>query len=245
MGYKYEESILKNQQKYVVQDVTKFPKTESYMIGSNVLLTDLHNTSASIVTNGRKKWIPARALIKVKGFEAKAVRAKNADGFAIVAKNNLGLPVGLAFIGPDKINDEVAIFSIDGKTISIPLNICCSLVRIKEKASTKLVKESTESSKGLSTTLIEAIDQSPLRHDFDGIPESVTRLLPNINFKDIKEVLYSQTKGVYADYEGNVHETLADCDVANTVIRHKMIQAVYTDLITEKLNSQWEALRFK
>lgn len=244
MSFKYEESVLIYQQKYTVQDVSKFPKEDKYMIGTSVLLTDITNSSASITTNGRKKYIPVRALIKVKGFEAKGVRAENADGFAIVAKNTIGLPVGMAFIGPESIQNDKAIFTIDGKQIRIPLNICCSLVRIKEKVSKKIVKETiTEDTNGIPTEVIQTIDASSLRQDIDGIPESVLRLLPNVNIKDIKEVLYTKTQGVYSDYNGEIHETLAACDKANTVIRHKMIQEICNKRVADKINSQWEDIR--
>lgn len=246
MGYKYEESILKYQQKYVVQDVSKFPKEESHLKGKTVLLTDLQNTSASVITTGIKKWIPTRSLIKVNGFQAKGVRAENADGFAIIAKNALGLPVGLALLGPDKVTSTQATFTIDGKTIIVPLDICCALVQIKEKVSTKVIKKSTsENNSSIPTEVIQAIDASSLRQDIDGIPESVVRLLPNIDIKELKENIYHNHKDVYFDYSGEPHETLAACDKANTVIRHKLIQKACTDLITTKLDAQWNGIRSK
>lgn len=246
MGYKYEDSILKYQQKYVVQDVSNFPKEEGYLKGKTVLLTDLHGTSASIITNGIKKWIPARSLIKVQGFKAKPVRFQNADGFAVISKNNLGLPVGLALLGPDKTTIDQATFIIDGKTIIVPLNICCALIQIKEKVNPKLVKEVVpENTTCIPTEVIQAIDASSLRQDIDGIPESIVRLLPNINIRDLKESLYHTHKDAYFDYSGEPHETLAACDRANTVIRHKLIQETCTKLITDKLDTQWNDIRSK
>lgn len=245
MGYIYKESILQYQQKYVVQDISKFPKTENYLIGTNVLLTDLANTSASIVSNGRKKWIPTRALIKVNGYIAKGVAAKNADGFVVVAKNTLGIAVGTAFINPDRIENGLGVFSIEGKVVKVPLAICCSLVKVKEKVSVNACKELKALRKdpdAVPEEVIEAIDSSSNRLDIDGIPESVTRLLPNLNLKDIKESLY-HSKDAYSDYDGNVHETIAECDKANTIIRNKLIQEACTTLIKEKLDKQWEAIR--
>lgn len=239
MGYIYKESILQYQQKYVVQDISKFPKTENYLIGTNVLLTDLANTSASIVSNGRKKWIPTRSLIKVNGYIAKGVAAKNADGFVVIAKNTLGIAVGTAFINPDRIENGVGIFSIEGKVVKLPLAICCSLVKIKEKVSSNL-KALRKDPDTIPEEVIEAIDSSSNRLDIDGIPESVTRLLPNLNLKEIKEAVY-HTKNAYTDYNGDIHETIAECDKANTVIRYRMIQETCNTLIKEKLDKQWEA----
>lgn len=246
----YTDSILQIDKRYLVQNVTKFPKLRSYMIGQHCVLKQIVGSTAHVMFTGRMCEIPVRSLIEVTGYHAKSVNAKNADGFVVIKQNNLGIAVGTAYLNHDKEKStaEYVVIHVNGKEIKIPFDIVAALVsnRKKEKVvkATKLVKAT-----GLPSEIIALTDElvAPIKNrlDINEIPASVLKMLPGVNIQELRDNLKTQLDEdtVYFDYEGNDHPTIAECDKANTKIRHKTLEKILTQDVLDKLKSDWKQIR--
>lgn len=231
----YTDSVLKADQKYKIQDVSKFPKDRKYLIGMHVVFKSVSNTTAQVrATGGNMLEVPVRSLVNVVGFTAKGVSAKNADGFVVIAQNNFKIPVGTAYLNPTGVNETHATFEVSGQTVKIPLDICAALVKDVVKVDKEVTKELKKSSKasGISVELVQAFEDESNRKDIDSIPSFVMKLFPNLNIDYIKDLL-KQQDGVYADYEGNPHSTIEEADKANTIIRHKLFESKINAMVEE------------
>lgn len=240
MSVIYTDSELKENQKYIVQDVTKLSRDTKRFIGLPAIFAYPNNSTAHVRITGNMQTVPVRALINIKGFVAKGVRAENADAFAVIAQNNLGIPVGRAFIGVDGLTSTHAIFLIDGKELRVPLDILASFVRVKEKV-TKEVKKAAKKS-GIPVEVVALLDSPEDRQDIEEIPSAIMKMFPNLNVKDLKETLYKQ-EGVFLDYHDNIHETLQEADRANAVIRHKILEAKLIELAEKNLKASFKEAR--
>lgn len=244
MSTMYTESDLVKQKKFRVQAVSKFPTdNRKHLIGKDVLLLDISGSTASIRWAGENKhYIPVRSLINVKGFTAQGVQAKNADGFAVVAQNSLSIPVGRAYLNPTSVSAKHASFDIDGKEVKLPLEILCSLVRIKEKKTKEIKKVAKET--GVSPEMIRLIDQPSNREPITAIPAFVSKLLPDLNIDDIRDIV-NHEDDVISDFEGNPHATMAEADKANEIIRHKKLATKILALIQKQAEAQLTESRNK
>ena len=234
----YTESILEINQRYVVQDVSKFPKEKGYMIGQPCLLKQIVGSIAHVSFTGRMTEIPVRSLIKVKGYTAKSVRSENADGFVVIHQNNLEIKVGTSYLNVKDITKTHLIMIVEGKEIRVPLAICCPLVKdskTEKQINTSKVTKETGIPENVVEDAIEYIAPVSNRKDITELPSSLLKLLPNVNIQDIKDELEA-TEGVFFDYEGNDHLTVALADKANTKIRHKRLTKKLIDLATKFLS---------
>lgn len=248
----YSDSVLQIDKRYLVQNVTKFPKLRSYMIGQYCVLKQIVGSTAHVMFTGRMCEIPVRSLIDVTGYHAKSVNAKNADGFVVIKQNTLGIPVGTAYINHDKEKSttEYVVVHVNGKEVKIPFDILAALVsnRKKEKVvkATKLVK-----STGLPSEVIALTDElvAPIKNrlDINEIPASVLKMLPGINIQELRDHIKTQMSEnvVYFDYEGNDHPTIAECDKANSKIRHKELEKLLTKEVLDKFKEEWNESRTK
>lgn len=234
----YTESDLIADRSYKVQDVSQIRDAKRF-IGLSALFKQVSNTTASVRITSTMQYVPVRCLIFVKGFVAKSVQAKNAEGFAIIAQNGLGIPVGRAYLNPTSVTDTHAVFDIEGKEVKLPLDILCSLVRIKEKKSkeVKKIEKSTEKD-GVPPELISLLDQPGNREPITTIPAFVTKLLPNLNLEDIRDIV-NHEEDVYSDFDGNPHATMAEADKANEVIRYKRLAAKALKMINKQAELQF------
>lgn len=239
----YTESILKTDKRYLVQDVSKFPKLKQYMIGQHCVLKQIVGSTAHVMFTGRMTEIPVRALIDVVGFHAKAVSAKNADGFVVIKQNTLGLPVGTAYLNhiKEKSNSDYVVIETNGKEVKIPFDILGALVRNKKKE--KAIQSSKIADKtGFTSTMVEVMDELAAPHDNrqddDFIPAAIIKLLPGVNLVELRDLLRSESD-VFYDYEGNDHKTISDCDKANTRIRHRLLKERLMKLANRSLEESW------
>lgn len=236
MSYIYTDSELKDNVSYRIQNIKKLSKDTQRFINLKAIFKYPIGSTAHCYITGTMQTVPIRALINVKGFVASPVRASNAHGFAVVAQNNLGLPLGRAFINPVSVNDTQAVFDIENKLIKIPLDILCSLVRIEEKVNKEVKKVSKET--GISINLVNQLDIPEARLDvLDPLPSFVNKLFPQLNIEDIKDQLKKKEK-VWFDYEGNDHPTIAECDKANSVIRHKELTEHVKEIVAMETERQ-------
>lgn len=236
----YTESELKEDVAYVVQDIKKLSKDTKRFVGLKATFKQVTNSTAHVRITGNMQSVPVRSIISVKGFIATPVRAVNAHGFAVIAQNNLGIPVGRAYLNPVSVNSTHAVFDIDGKRLSLPLEILASLVRIEEKKDKEVIKEEKKISKrtGISPELIAVFDDASARADVeDPLPTFIKRIFPNINLEDLRDQL-KHRKGVYSDLLGELHETIADAERANAIIRHEILAEDVALLAAEEVKKQ-------
>lgn len=234
----YTESDLVADRSYKVQDVSQIRDAKRF-IGLSALFKQVSNTTASVRITGTMQSVPVRCLINVKGFVAKSVQAKNAEGFAVMAQNGLGIPVGRAYLNPISVTDTHAIFDIDGKEVKLPLDILCSLVRIKEKKSKEVKKiEKAAEKDGVPIELISFLDQPQHREPITAMPSFITKLLPDLNLGDMRDIV-NHEEDVYSDFEGNPHATMAEADKSNEVIRYKRLAAKGLKLINKQAELQF------
>lgn len=236
----YTESELSVDSRYIVQDVTKLSRDTKRFVGLPAIFKQVVGSTAHVRITSTMQTVPVRSLINVKGFVAKGVQAENADAFAVIAQNNLGIPVGRAFLGPDSVTATHAIFTIDGKVIKLPLDILASFVRVKEKMSKEIKKVARKS--GIPPESIALLDSPADRQDIEEIPSAILKMFPNLNVKDLKEILYKQD-GVFLDYHDNIHATLQEADRANAVIRHKILEAKLLELAEKNLKASFKEVR--
>lgn len=241
MSVQTNEAVLVKQKKFRVQKVSKFPTdNRKHLIGKDVLLLDITGSTASIRWGDNKHFIPARSLINVKGFTAKGVQAKNADGFVVISQNVLKIEVGTAYLNPTGVTETHAVFDIEGKTVKLPLEILASLVRDKVVIPKEVKKEAKKT--GISPELVAVLDNPEDRKDIEGIPAVIMKLLPHVNINDIRDVLYNKDE-VYCDYEGEMHSSFAEADKANNVIRHKALEAKLIELININIKNEFDSTR--
>lgn len=241
MSIETKEAVLEKQKKYRVQKVSKFPTdNRKHLVGRDVLLLSITGSTANVRSGEMKYDVPTRSLVHVKGFTAKGVQAKNADGFVVVAQNPLKIEVGTAYLNPIGVTDEHAVFEVKGKTIKLPLLILASLVRDKVVIPKEIKKVAKQS--GISPELVNTLDNPADREDIEGIPSVIMKLLPNVNVADVKDVLYNQDE-VYSDYKGELHSSLAEVDKANAIIRHLLLQDKLMELVSLNIKNEFEATR--
>lgn len=242
MSIQTNEAVLVKQKKYRVQKVSKYPTDDrrKALIGKDVLLLDIVGSTASVRWGDNKHWIPVRSLINVKGFTAKGVQAKNADGFVVYAQNSLKIEVGTAYLNPTNVTGTHAVFEIEGKTIKLPLDILASLVRDKIVVPKEIKKVAKQT--GIDPEVINLLDNPELRKDLEEIPSAILKLLPNVNISDIKDTLYNKNE-VYSDYLGELHSSLVEVDKANTIIRSKLTEDALLELIKLNLKNEFELIR--
>lgn len=238
MSIVYTESDLVPNQSYKIQDVSQIRDAKRF-IGITCLFKQVSNTTASVRITGNMQSVPVRCLIHVKGFVAKSVQSKNAEGFAVIAQNALGIPVGRAYLSPINVTATHAVFDIEGKELKLPLDILCSLVRIQEKKSKEVKKIEKEVEKdGIPPELVRLLDKPWNREPITTIPAFVTKLLPDLNLEDIRDIV-NHEDDVYSDFEANPHATMAEADKANEVIRYKRLAAKCKSLINKQAESQF------
>lgn len=245
MSVIYTDSVLKSDTKYKVQDVSKFPKDKQYLVGKEVIFKAVTGSTASIRgTGGNMMEVPVRSLIKVQGFKAKGVASKNADGFVVVAQNGLKIEVGTAYLNPTEVTNTHASFNIDGRIVKLPLDICAALVKEEVKIDKDVKKELKKASKasGISVHMVQAMDSDANRKDLDGVPAFILKLFPQLNIDYVKDLL-KQQDGVWADYEGNVHNTVEEADKANTILRHKMLEQKILLMVEEHTRLEFQSNR--
>lgn len=239
----YTDSVLEIGKQYTVQDVSHM-KDYKYLIGQKVLLLDVIGSTASI-RKMNKHYIPVRSLIEVTGYKAKAVQVKNADGFAVVMQNKLNIPIGTAYLNPTRITNTNFTVMHDGKEVTIPLDIVCSLVK-DSKAEKKPKIAKAVKDKGIpevvAEDLMEFIAPSENRKDIVELPASLIKLLPHVNIQDIRDSITVEP-GVYSDMEGNIHETIAEMEKSNTRIKHKMVTTILVDIAAKFLHQEAEDIR--
>lgn len=236
----YTDSELQVDSRYTVQDVTKLSRDTKRFVGLPAIFKQVVGSTAHVRITSTMQTVPVRSLINVKGFVAKGVQAENADAFAVIAQNNLGIPVGRAYLGPDSVTETHAVFTIDGKVIKLPLDILASLVRIKEKVPKEVKKAAKKT--GIPVEAVALLDSPEDRQDIEEIPSAIMKMFPNLNVKDLKETLYKQ-EGVFLDYHDNIHETLQEADRANAVIRHKILEAKLIELAEKNLKASFKEVR--
>ena len=240
----YTDSVLEINKRYTVQNISKFPKAREYMIGQQCLLKQIVGTTAHVMFTGRMCEIPIRALIDVTGYHAQAVHAKNADGFVVNRQNSLGLAVGTAYLNhnKEKSDSKNIVMDIKGKEIKIPFEILTALVSNKKKEK-PLKAEKIADKTGFTPAMVEVMDELSAPHenreDIDFIPATIKKLLPGVNLVELRDLLRTATDTFY-DYEGNDHKTIAECDKANTRIRHSLLKDRLIGLATNKLNNDWD-----
>lgn len=241
MSELYTDSILKENQKYLIQDIKGLRDTKRF-IGLSCLFRYIPkgSSTASVMITGTMQSVPVRCLIYVKGYIAASVNSENADGFAVIQNNNLGLPVGQAYLAPDKVDNLYAYFTIDSKSIKVPLSILCSLVKVKEKINTKTSK--ALKSKNIPVEALEELSNSSLRKDILEVPSSLSKLLPNLNKQDLYNTIKTKTKEVF-DYSGEVHSSIEEADRANTILRHKMLEEILLELANEHFKNSFQSIR--
>jgi hypothetical protein len=195
-------------------------------------------------TGGNMMEIPVRSLIKVQGFKAKGVASKNADGFVVVSQNGLKIEVGTAYLNPTEVTNTHASFNIDGRIVKLPLDICAALVKEEVKIDKEVKKELKKASKasGISVHMVQAMDSDTYRKDLDGVPSFILKLFPQLNIDYVKDLL-KQQDGVWADYEGNVHNTVEEADRANTILRYKMLEEKIITMIEEHTRLEFQSNR--
>ena len=240
-------SVLLINTKYRVVETTKMPLSKQFIIGKEVLLLSINNKTASVRHGGNKHEVPVRALINVVGYTCKGVAHKNADGFVVVSKNKLGLEVGTAYLNPVAVSDTTFTVEVDGKRITVPLDIVCSLVKnvkAESNVGVKKIKNNTQLSDSVIETTAELMAPSDNRQDIERLPAVVQKLLPNTNLSVLRAHL-RQSDGVYADYEGNLFNTIEEADKSNTKIRHKLLQDKLMVLINKRIENEFEQVRTK
>ena len=236
MSYIYTDSILEENKVYKVQKVSKLSKDSKRFIGLPCTFKYVSNSTAHGRITGSMQTIPVRALINVKGYVAKAVRAQNADGFACVEQNKLGIPIGQAFLAPVSVSDTEAFFDIEGKRISVPLNILCSLERIKEKVIKEVKKVEKET--GISHELVNLLDDKSARKEpEDPLPIFVRKLFPNLIVEEVREKIRKEHRPVY-DMDGNDHNTIAEAERANVLIKQRILTQHVKIMVDMEYNRQ-------
>lgn len=240
-------SVLKFNQRYMVQDVSHFPKARKYMVGQYAVVKQIVGSTAHVLFTGNVVEIPVRALIKVPGYKAKSVNLKNADAFAIIRSNPFGFDVGTVIINHDKhlSSEDTIVIHYNGKTFQIPSDIVCSLIESK-KTEKPIKAKKIASQTGLSPVMVEALNELVAPHEhrlrLDYIPEQLMRLLPDVNLLELRDSINNEEEPgtVYYDYEGNDHPTPAEADIANTLIHHKRLEAKITKRVMGRIEGMWE-----
>lgn len=241
MSIIYNDSALTVGKQYEVQEVSKFPKTKAYMFGKLALLVQITNTTASVRFTGQLHEIPVRSLFNVVGYEAKAVHAKNADGFVIKCNNEFGIAIGTAYLEPDSVDETHVKFTIDGKELKLPLDILIALVRKKVKVKDRKIKKEAKDA-GIPVSVVEAVAGAIKVPELTTLPSAVTKILPELNIP----VLIDQVKNAEVevfDFNGEVHESITEALLSNEKYIHRLIQKTVMAEVRKVLDGQFNEIR--
>lgn len=241
MSIIYNDSVLIVGKQYEVQEVSKFPKTKSYMFGKLALLVQITNTTASVRFTGQLHEIPVRSLFNVIGYEAKAVHAKNADGFVIKCNNEFGIAIGTAYLEPDSIDETHVKFTIDGKELKLPLDILIALVRKKVKVKDRKVKKEAKDS-GVPVSIIEAVAGAIKVPELTSLPSTVTKILPELNIPVLIDQVKNSPVEVF-DFSGEVHDSITEAMLSNEKYIHRLIQKTVMAEVRKLLDGQFTDIR--
>ena len=108
-------------------------------------------------------------------------------------QNTIGIPVGRAYLGPTRVTSDRAYFDINGSEISIPLNLTCCLVKIKEKVTKEAKKVEKET--GISHELVNLLDDKSARKEpEDPLPIFVRKLFPNLIVEEVREKIRNEIR---------------------------------------------------
>lgn len=238
------ETQLEENKPYTINKVSHLQADVLKLIGLKAIFKAVNGSTASVQVTGRMKSVPVRSLVTVKGYEFKAVSPKNADGFVVIAKNNFGFKVGTAFLKPTIIDKEFAHFTVEGKSVRLPLDILTALVKKKEKAVKAATKEIKKASKdsGIPHEVIQEISDATNLSDCTTVPPFLLKLLPNVYVEEIAEILKEQP-GTYSDFNGEIHETIAEASKANVVIKHKMLEEKFLQMLEIHTRRHFETIR--
>jgi TATA-binding protein-associated factor Taf7 len=116
------------------------------------------------------------------------------------------------------------------------------LLLLKKKLSVKKELKKASKASGVSVHMVQALDSDANRKDLDAVPAFILKLFPQLNIDYVKDVL-KQQDGVYADYEGNVHNTVEEADKANTILRHKMLEQKILTMVEEHTRLEFQSNR--
>lgn len=246
MSVIYSASVVRTQQQYVVQQVSKFPSDKNFLIGKNVLVVEIEGTTASVKQgNSVRHYIPIRSLISVPGYEAKGVHARNADGFVVKCENSLGIPIGTAYLEPISIDEikGLAKFDIEGKVVSIPLSILIKLVRKVVKVTDRKVKKEAKAA-SVPLAVIEAVGGAIRGEGITELPSAVVKLLPDLNIPVLIDTIKNAEEEVF-DFKGEVHTSVSSAQLANDQYVHELIQRTVLEEVNKLLSQQFESIRNK
>ena len=241
MSTRYDDSALVTNKQYTVQDVPKFPSNKKFMIGKLALLVQVTNTTASVRFTNNLHEIPVRALFNIAGYTARSVHAKNADGFVIKCNNEFGIAIGTAFLEPDSVTDTHAVFTINGATLKLPLNILIALERNKVKV-TKVKKIKSENGAVVPTTVVEAVAGAIQIPDISKLPSAVSKILPELNIPELITRVKTAPLECF-DFNGNDHDTIEKAIIANSRFLHEQIQKIIIEEVNNGLNTKFEEIR--
>lgn len=242
MSTRYEDSVVRTQQQYVVQTVSKYPQEKAFLIGKRVLVVEINGSTASVKHGaGARHYIPVRSLFNVPGYTARGVRAANAHGFVVKCSNEFNIAIGTAFLEPTSVSDTHAKFTIDNKELSLPLNILISLERNKVKVKDRTVKKEATSS-GVPISVIEAVAGAIKVPAITELPSAVNKLLPELNIQVLIDNIKSADIEVF-DFTGEVHNSIAAAMLANEKYTHSLIQKYVMSEVTKVLSSQFTIIR--
>lgn len=242
MSIIYKDSELKPQQRYVVQDVSKLSRDTKRFVGLPGIFLGVSGSTASVRLTNNMHKVPVRALINVVGYKAKSVRGDNADGFVVIARNPLGIPVGRAYLDPVNVTETDAIFVIDDKELKIPLSILASLVKIKPKVQKEHKK--TDPSPESPVDSLPVVDNSTQQEDHLEVPPIIRNLLPDVDFAAVRSSVCKKP-GEYSDYEYNLHPTIEEADKANALIQKRMFEKELLGEAEAELSKSFEKIRSK
>lgn len=242
MSTLYIDSIVKVQKKYTVQNVSKFPQDKNFLIGKDVLVTEIDGTSASVrFGSTTRHWIPVRSLISVQGYSAKSVHAKNADGFVVKGPNPLNIEPGTAYLEPTKVDESHVFFTIDGKELKFPLTMFIKLVRNVVKVKDRKVRKEAKDT-GVPVSIIEAVAGAIKVPAITELPSAVTKILPDLNIPVLIDTIKNNPIEVF-DFSGDVHESITSAMLSNEKYIHSLIQKMIMAEVTKILGSQFSIIR--
>lgn len=246
MSVIYSDSVIRTQQQYVVQQISRFPSKKNFLIGKTVLVVEIDGTTVSVKQGGGvRHYIPLRSLIHVQGYEAKGVCARNADGFVVKCPNSLGILPGTAYLEPTSVDESkgVAKFDIDGKVVVLPLSILINLVRKTVKVTDKKVKKEAKSA-SVPLAVIEAVGGAIRGEGITELPSAVVKLLPDLNIPILIDTIKNAEEEVF-DFKGEVHTSVSSAQLANDQYVHELIQRTVLEEVNKLLSQQFESIRNK
>lgn len=243
--------ILLINEKYEIKDVVNFPSRLNYIKNKRALLLRIVKNNVSVsdpLTPQFVKTFSSRILVKTEGYSISKASPLSSLGFNnfVVTGQNDWLPVGTRIHNPvAKSKEGITCYDTDGKPLLLPLEYVTVIIPNKvKKNKSKGKKEPVVIEEQLPVPFKNEQEvlvlEKPVKKSHVTVSTNVNcifngyKILSTETLNTVKKDSFIK-EGVFADLNGDVHQTLEDALKSNEKIIANTIEENIKQLVLDSL----------